>query len=226
MGQWYTFDAKSDAMARKIRRALRDVHTVQGSRKLTYALIGNGESKWVRKMEASLAVVVRVAVHPGPTAKTPCGVVMLDRIVGKGQTLVSLHQKRCKTCRALLAVLTITGPDPASAVETPPAVPESIPAEPTEPAKAVEAVIPSPEIPGLGPSIQALSQIQEQAFTLATEAESAITACKRALDAEARLEELQRKAAAQQETLQALVADLSGRLGARGGRSIPANTVP
>jgi hypothetical protein len=184
MGQWYSFETKSEPVARKIKRALRGVFTVQGKGRQIYALVGNGEGRWLRRMEASLDVVVRVCVNPGPTAKTKCGIVMLDRIVWRGQKLIEFHERRCKACKTL------------------PAVPESIPAEPTEPAKATDYEM----------ALQILTQIQ-QAFSLAAEeAESTIAACQRALDAEARLKELQRRATAQHDALQALVADLVGRL--------------
>jgi hypothetical protein len=209
MGQWYSLETKSEHVARKIRLGLRGVRTVQGPKRQIYALVGDGESRWpwrrwLRRMEASLDVVVRVCVNPGPTAKTKCGIVMLDRIVWRGQKLIEFHERRCKACKTLPAVHWLSASSP-----------ESIPAEPTEPAKAADAVVPSPEIPGLGPSIQVLTQIQEQAFSLAAEAESTIAACQRALDAEARLKELQRRATAQHDALQALVADLVGRLGGK-----------
>ena len=70
--------------------------------KATYGFVGNGESNWLRKMEANMSVTVRHATLPS-TVKAPCGLEFVDRTIAssRNQSLVSLHSKRCKACRRL-----------------------------------------------------------------------------------------------------------------------------
>lgn len=175
MGNWYSFETKSDSVTKQIRRALGKVHCVIGGSLLTYGFIGNGESNWLRKMEGSMSVTVRHSTLPEPVVSAPCGLELLDKKFDRGQTLLSTHTKRCKSCRSLRAQPVL--PPPEEVIEVP-------------------VIRKQP-----GDTLARLTHLQDQALELASTIEVAVTAFKAVADAEEKLKELEHEAETQREVL-------------------------